>query len=1118
MTQTFHEQQKSRPTDQHPPVPLETVLAAELLEIQQVRAMRGTIGKTGEPRQAMKTLEAPIAGRADPAEPAWQSDKDSADWVKAVNEAHAANLTGLAFSGGGIRSATFNLGVLQALAELKLLHRIDYLSTVSGGGYIGGWLAAWTKRLGSFGEVQKRLATNRVHQIDDKEPPPIRFLRVFSNYLTPKLGIFSGDTLAMAAIYLRNMLLNQVVVLAVLTAVLLVPRLAEKWALAAEDFPGVGWYWLYIGIGLLVIAFLIILNNMAYLDCRDEGGARQLTKQGWILLLAAAPLFFVAVLGALWQVVRFYQTESGSHDNPLPYGGTAVWGAIWYGTIWAVASFLGFVYRRWLAKYVSSFAKWIAHSKGQDRQQAKAPPAPEKMNTPEERFIAKLRSIRDFLITLVGAIGAGALAGWLYALLSERTLCWTVTAALTAGTPLVLAIFLLAGTLHIGLMGITFHDRDREWWGRLGGWLLLWGIVWMAIFWVALYFPCFISHNTFVKSLAAKYLTPAWILTTAGGVLAGKSTASGTGKQGWKDVVAKVGPYAFIAGLLCWLSYGIEKVQQLNLFSEYQEPGHPLPLSALQTAWSGANALWGRLSEDLDGLLVNMSAHRLWWAILLCIAVAALMAWRVDVNQFSMHLFYRNRLVRCYLGASNEGRSPNRFTGFDATDDMPLKDLRVETEKPYDGPYPVLNMSLNLVKGKDLAWQERMAESFVMTPRYCGFDVWLEEQDSPIMRQQRPLTKEEEKKRETEEAHSRILRWLRRLERYGYRRTEEYAFPAPFTGPNLGLAMGISGAAASPNMGSYSSIPVAFLMTVFNVRLGQWLGNPRHRRTSRRATPIFGLPYLLNELLAGTDDEAAYVYLSDGGHFENMALYELVKRRCGLIIVCDAEADDCYGFSGLGNAIRKCRIDLGIDIELDVSEITPKKTGKPSKRHCAVGTIHYETVDKSAPTGTIIYFKASLTGDESTDIKNYRTMHPQFPHESTVDQWFTESQFESYRQLGYHEVMASMKPRGPMGTPSGAASAASGPEAHTPVARSDAASTTADWKTVAATAIQAAEAVMAYAAKKLSSPIIAVAEDKQEPKDKEAANSVSLDKKLFNALNTFEFDTSQIGIEKDSAS
>jgi hypothetical protein len=315
------------------------------------------------------------------------------------------------------------------------------------------------------------------------------------------------------------------------------------------------------------------------------------------------------------------------------------------------------------------------------------------------------------------------------------------------------------------------------------------------------------------------------------------------------------------------------------------------------------------------------------------------------------------------------------------------------------------------VKGKELAWQERKAESFVMTPKYCGYDVWLEEQYSPMIQEERQKAELHQKRGGT--TQNKAQRCLPRLYRYGYRPTEEYACPASRSeqtlGPTLGLAMGISGAAASPNMGFYSSTPVAFLLTVFNVRLGQWLGNPRHRRTWTRSTPRMGLSYLLNELLAGTDDDAAYVYLSDGGHFENLGVYELVKRRCGLIIVCDAEEDGGYAYRGLGNAIRKCRIDLGIEIELDVTEITPKKAKRRSKSHCAVGKIRYDNVDPKMPKGDIIYFKASLTSDEASDVKNYKKMHPAFPHESTSDQWFSESQFESYRKLGYYTVSSSIK-------------------------------------------------------------------------------------------------------------
>jgi hypothetical protein len=984
-------------------VPLQVVLEAERLEILSAWRKRQTAGVAscrGDARTSAGPSGAPnAAGEASQTNPVWQiRDKE---WVDTIRNAHDTNLVGLAFSGGGIRSATFNLGVLQALADLKLLQRIDYLSTVSGGGYIGAWLAAWTKRLGSLARVQERLAINRVEQEDDKEPTPIRFLRMFTNYLTPKLGIFSGDTWAMVSIYLRNLLLNQIVVLALLATFLLLPRLAERLALAAEAGTKSGDGWIYAGFILLVFAFLIILNNMTYLDNRDDGGARQLTKQAWILALAAAPLFAVAVLAALWQAER---SHLGISPGSLSYGEAAFAGALAYCAVWTLAGLAGLVYRRWtwLREKVSKAAQNAAAWQGQQRPQQ---PAATK----------SVYGTREFASAFGGAIGAGALAGWLFALLAKVP--WTVKASLTFGAPLVLGIFLLAGVLHIGLMGNAFRDRRREWWGRLGGWLLLSGIAWLVIFSMALYFPDLIMDGTgAVKAAAAKYakyLTPAWILTTVGSLLAGNSKTTGKpGKQNWKDVVARVGPYVFVTGLLCWVSYAIAQVQQLNLFDEYRSGAAIEPWGAIHTRYATVNALLSRLSLKTGGLLVNVSTHRLWWAIAVCLLVTVLMAWRVDINQFSMHLFYRNRLVRCYLGASNKTRSPNRFTGFDGNDDMPLKELRADAKVPYDGPYPILNMALNLVKGKDLAWQERKAESFVMTPRYCGFDVWLEEQDSPMMRQERPQTKLAIETQKAEQKKSVFGGLLRRLDRYGYRCTEDYAFPHPFSGPNLGLAMGISGAAASPNMGSFTqSTPVAFLMTVFNVRLGQWLGNPRHRGTWTRATPRLGLWDLVNELLGGTDDESGYVYLSDGGHFENLAIYELVKRRCGLIIACDAEADGGYGFEGLGNAIRKCRIDLGINIDLDVVDILPQETGGPSKLHCAVGRIHYETVDLAAPTGTIIYFKASLTGDEPTDVKNYKKTNEAFPHESTIDQWFSEAQFESYRALGYHEVMTSI--RGP---------------------------------------------------------------------------------------------------------
>jgi hypothetical protein len=195
-------------------------------------------------------------------------------------------------------------------------------------------------------------------------------------------------------------------------------------------------------------------------------------------------------------------------------------------------------------------------------------------------------------------------------------------------------------------------------------------------------------------------------------------------------------------------------------------------------------------------------------------------------------------------------------------------------------------------------------------------------------------------------------------------------------------------------------------MTVFNARLGWWLGNPRHKKTWRRAGPTQGLAYLFKELLGLTNDRAGFVYLSDGGHFENLGVYELVRRRCRFIVACDAEEDVGYGFNGLGNAVRKCREDFGVEIALHIDRIKPELTTGLSSSHCVVGTIQYPD---QAGVGYLFYIKSSIVGDEPEDVLQYRVKCPAFPHQTTGDQWFTESQFESYRRLGLHIAETSFQ-------------------------------------------------------------------------------------------------------------
>jgi hypothetical protein len=144
--------------------------------------------------------------------------------------------------------------------------------------------------------------------------------------------------------------------------------------------------------------------------------------------------------------------------------------------------------------------------------------------------------------------------------------------------------------------------------------------------------------------------------------------------------------------------------------------------------------------------------------------------------------------------------------------------------------------------------------------------------------------------------------------------------------------------------------------------------------------------------------------LSDGGHFEDLGLYEMVLRRCGVIIVVDGSRDTEFKFTDLGNAVRKTRIDLGIPIEFDFVPIGERGQIKDGKNF-AIGRIRYGCIDKGATDGVLIYIKAAFYGEkEPRDVFNYAKTHADFPHETTADQFFDEPQFESYRALGSYTV------------------------------------------------------------------------------------------------------------------
>ncbi len=1059
------------------------------------------------------------------------------DRAEVLRRAHDSRLAGLSFSGGGIRSATFCLGVLQALADLRLLKRFHYLSTVSGGGYIGSWLWAWIHRRDRNLEgVAGALQTAWKEQPGGTAPPEIRFLRRFSNYLTPKLGWLGADTWTVIAIYLRNVLLNMTALVVALAGVLLLPRLLG-WGLYYLPTQGPGFYPVFIAfVGLLFLAAIVVHRNLQFfrvgqkamwtanpledndtnvlhasvpveedrfqdwfngrefgdfvlgfefeLPPRDSSAkillradwsaeAREPTGQGLAIQIGGEGPDGSPTTGAIigrqqpkgvrleapgesnrmqilcvgqtctvrlnGRVVNVFQADQalakkgligsqfengkgqrvvftdlrlrdlgGPLDRGFGQGSVQLWviAPLFLAGLLTVKilplSFPDAAAAAWWPTFLSEHL-WLLFGPlaGLITGLVHLMGAPWKQPKEDKAWRQMFTSV--FALMVGGLIGGAALA-WMQSLLpptppTTEVYYW---ARLVWMPPAFIIALSLTLVFYIGLCGRALSEAMREWWSRLGAWLLIYTLLWAALFGVALYSPPFLHWLAANLKSGLAALGFGWVLTTISSLVAASSPATGRrDKNRWLEMLVTVGPYVFIAGLVACIAWGIDcGLRPANpALAVERQPAvnvgvkvNVSEMAPVSVEVSSPRATKVPLRDELrrHGEMLNAahldlpdSKFSRNWLVLGLLAGGAFTVWllsrRVDINDFSMHAMYRNRLARCYLGASNPGlRHPHLFTGFDRNDDIPLQALDQPVwKKEIAGPYPIINCSLNLVGGDELAWQERMATAFTFTPKYCGYDF-------PELPPGFCLT--------------------------AGREDEKLAPYAASRGPlTLATAMAISGAAASPNMGYHTSPAAAFLMTLFNVRLGWWIGNPRSEEGWKYSSPNSAFPWLLAEMFGFTHARGRYIYLSDGGHFENLGIFELVRRRCRFIVACDAEDDHDFEFGGLGNAIEKCRTDLGVDIELDVEPIRHRDEKGHSRWHCAVGRIRYDKADPKAHAGTLLYLKSSLTGDEDTDVLRYAARSPSFPHETTSDQWFGESQFESYRMLGHHAAMSALQ-------------------------------------------------------------------------------------------------------------
>ncbi|MEO6820880.1 MAG: patatin-like phospholipase family protein [Ginsengibacter sp.] len=837
-------------------------------------------------------------------------------------------ISALAFSGGGIRSATFNLGILQGLAGKNLIGTFDYLSTVSGGGYIGSWLASWIKREESVVKVSNRLCPDKSPDPAGSELMPIKWLRMFSNYFAPNASIMSVDSWTVGITWLRNTLLNQLVILLLILAILfsgnllfvfwhgqLIPKRTISW----EEM--LGWSALI----LVPVSFLAGMGMYAYHkeNFRKINIRRKYTNNISLGIIAFA--IFGSYFISAWLSITSLKMEIPS---------TAFYAKITFFAPAGIVAFFSLLIVGFLGNYIYDIKKY-------------------KKSNIAAFFTYFSITLFSAIFGLICLAGVSVLLENIHAITIGSTLVRKTILQFIFGIPLTLEVFTFTVIARMALMGKFFPDERREWWGRIGAHIHRISFLWILVSAAGL------LGWPFLKYAFNSWAIPA-IAATAGGWIAlvgfcvkaafsAKTTGAGNEKGAYStllNVLGKIGPYLFIAGLLILLP------ALTNTFVY-----HPLLF---------AN---NKFSIGVEAPTYHLAVQNL-IIMGICAGLAFLLARQLGVNEFSMYNFYKNRLVRAYLGGTRRSterqQTANPFTGFDSLDDEKL--CKLKNEFGYYGPYPILNCALNASQGQDLDRQDRKAESFIFSPLFCGFDFSMARSSA-------------DKKKSYD---------------YSFRETKDYAFKDE--GPTIGTAMAISGAAVNPNQGYHSSPATAFLLTIFNAQMGRWLGNPR-KNSWRNSDPANGLGFIIYNLVNNTSTRDRFIALSDGGHFDNMGLYEMVRRKCPYIILCDAEQDNNFTCEGLASAIRRCRIDFGAEILIDISKITDRSDGRHSKSHFAIGEITYVGDNLK---GVLLYIKSSIMGNEPVDVYEYAMKNKTFPHQTTADQFFDEEQFESYRKLGLY--------------------------------------------------------------------------------------------------------------------
>jgi len=900
---------------------------------------------------------------------------------------------GLALSGGGIRSATFCLGVCQHLAEAKFLRRVDFLSTVSGGGFLGGFVGAWIHRKG-IAAVET--------QLENSESQPVRFLRENGRYIAPN---GSGDIGVALASYLRGWVALLCALGLMLFTLTLAGSAAQEclsvtlpttWTshpLLSIDHFGHFWispWWLapYAAVVVWVIPF-----GAAFWLLGDKPLRLAPVIVGFLVLTAFLVLAYMGKQPASWKHVLRTDLK-GIAGILLLAGATFLWTRSYklkgkvapkfvagFGFAVAGAALLAFNGFHWTWQTKGHF-----FSPALVLRQALRLYAPDLHAPPFETNLAWAS------LTLLGYVWTVAFSG--AALTNNVDLVRRkLTEIMALGIWVVagFSLFAMVDTLGGTLFKFLLQGRDVDWssFKRL----------------------CALAPGASVSLVAA--LKALRKLPMASPVKMGAASPVALIVAVCASLLA-IGCASFLSLCAHVLAYRCGAVTHHSLGSENPvDPG----------AWITLLELVGVL------LLVVLTIGRT----------------KTLLNLSSDLQLYTARITRAYLGASNPERQDNpakqNVTQPERNDDIPFTEYHPELK---GGPLHILNATVNeTISGRsNLEQKDRHGFSMALGPagittgRVAHALFWSVPFVPKLHFARRILSTNR----------------IREAGRFLSERWSRLKLILPLKGPvfhplaadpqnprvhrvevpTLGGWMGISGAAFSTGLGQQTSSAYSFLAGFFNIRLGYWWDSRINPPLRTGPLPLgfrewlgytvsevfFAQSYLLDELLARfhAPNARRLWNLSDGGHFENTAVYELVRRRVSFIIMCDCGADPTYTFEDVSNLVRKARIDLDAEVTfLDRKELKavlqkdlwplfghPDDFAGATPGHCpyqaTLATIDY--FNEGTPRGWLLVLKPSLHGDEPLDVRDYFTKNPSFPQESTMDQFFNEAQWEGYRRLG----------------------------------------------------------------------------------------------------------------------